>query len=260
MKNIRFGFIGCGNMASAILYGAFEAGFLKPETTSIYDVSSQAVSAAAARTGAYAAASLQELLERSDMVLMGVKPNVVPQVIKEGGSTLAGKAILSIAAGWGHKKYRELLTDTHILPIMPNTPALVGEGMTLFEKTNSLSDEEFTFAKEMFESIGTVEVLPAELMGVAGTVSGCGPAFVYMMIEALGDGAVKLGLPRPVAYKLASQMVAGSGKMQLITGLHPGKLKDDVCSPGGLTIRGVKALEDGGFRAAVIQAVEEATE
>ena len=112
----------------------------------------------------------------------------------------------------------------------------------------------------MFESIGTVEVLPAELMGVAGTVSGCGPAFVYMMIEALGDGAVKLGLPRPVAYKLASQMVAGSGKMQLITGLHPGKLKDDVCSPGGLTIRGVKALEDGGFRAAVIQAVEEATE
>ena len=259
MERYRFGFIGCGNMASAILFGAVDAGFLDPQTTYLYDISQEAAKKASVRTGAHQVATLAELVENSDILLMGVKPGVVPQVVKEGGEPLAQKAIISIAAGWSHAKYRELLPITHILPIMPNTPALVPEGMTLFEKENSCSEKEFTYAKAMFESIGSVEVLPSELMGVAGTISGCGPAFIYMMIEALGDGGVKLGLPRPIAYKLASQMVAGSGKMQLITGEHPGKLKDDVCSPGGLTIRGVKALEDGGFRSAIIQAVEDAT-
>ena len=259
MEQYRLGFIGCGNMASAILYGAVDAGFLDPQTTYLYDVSQEAVERAAARTGAHSVATLAQLIENSDILLMGVKPGVVPKVVEEGKAALAQKPIISIAAGWSHTKYRELLPITHILPIMPNTPVLVGEGMTLFEKENSFSEKEFTFAKSMFESIGSVEILPSDLMGVAGTVSGCGPAFVYMMIEALGDGAVKLGLPRPIAYKLASQMIAGSGKMQLVTGAHPGKLKDDVCSPGGLTIRGVKALEDGGFRSAIIQAVEDAT-
>ena len=141
---------------------------------------------------------------------------------------------------------------------MPNTPARVLAGMSLIEETHSLTLEEFDFVKKMFSSIGEIEVVPSHLMGAAGTLSGCGPAFVYMIIEALADGAVKEGVPRDMAYKLASQTIVGSGLMQLETSLHPGVLKDQVCSPGGSTIRGVEALEKGNIRATLMDAITSA--
>jgi pyrroline-5-carboxylate reductase len=138
---------------------------------------------------------------------------------------------------------------------MPNTPAMVGEGMFLFEETTSLSADELCFFKDLFGAIGTVMTLPSSLMGIGGAVSGCGPAFVDLMLEAFADAAVLYGLPRDKALALISTTVKGSAKLQLETGLHPGVLKDMVCSPAGSTIRGVAALEENGFRAACIAAI-----
>ena len=141
---------------------------------------------------------------------------------------------------------------------MPNTPCMVGEGMALLEETNNLAPEELEFTKGLFESIGKLLPVKTSLMNVGGTLSGCGPAFLYVIMEALADGAVFHGLPRDMDYTLVSQMVLGSGKMLAESGLHPGKLKDNVCSPAGSTIRGVRALEDGNIRATLIDAIDRA--
>lgn len=256
---MKLGFVGMGNMASAILLGALRAGYLKADEVVAYDVLPQKLEEMAAATGIGICHSVGELAGAADLLMMAVKPNNIEDVVAEAGEKLAGKAILSIAAGWDFARYEKLLRpDTRVLFVMPNTPCMVGEGMTLFEKRNSLTEAEFTFAKGLFESIGSVEVLDGKLMDVGGTLSGCGPAFLYVLIEALADGAVYHGLPRETAYRLASQMVLGAGKMGLESGLHPGKLKDNVCSPGGTTIRGVRALENKGFRSALIDAVDAA--
>ena len=156
------------------------------------------------------------------------------------------------------EKYQQLLDDsTRHISVMPNTPVQVEQGMSLIEERHSLKKEEFEFVRKMFEAIGCVEVVPSHLMATAGTLSGCGPAFVYMFIEAMADGGVRLGLPRDVAYRLASQTLIGAGMMQKETQLHPGILKDQVCSPGGITIKGVETLEENGFRNAVLKAIKE---
>ena len=169
------------------------------------------------------------------------------------------KALISIVLGYDFEKYQQLLDDStrHIF-VMPNTPVQVEQGMSLIEERHSLKKEEFEFVRKMFEAIGCVEVVPSHLMATAGTLSGCGPAFVYMMIEALADGAVKEGVPRALAYQLASQTLAGAAIMQQKTQQHPGVLKDQVCSPGGSTICGVEALEKGQLRATLISAISAA--
>ena len=167
------------------------------------------------------------------------------------------KTIISIVAGYSHEKYEQLLPGCHHLTVMPNTPAHVLQGMTLFEKDNTLDEQELAYAKSLFESIGEVCVIDNYQMVAGGALTGCGPAFVYMFIEALADGAVLNGLPRDRAYQLASQMVLGAAQMVKETQLHPGILKDQVCSPGGITIKGVKALEENNFRNAVIEAINQ---
>ncbi|MCD7893221.1 MAG: pyrroline-5-carboxylate reductase [Erysipelotrichaceae bacterium] len=252
----KLGFIGMGNMAGAIACGIAQSGFLKGEEMIAYDI----VSSQLDKLDQYQihkASSEKEIVEKSEIVFIGVKPQVVEGVIKPLKDSLKNKAVISIVLGYDYQRYNDLLDETtrHIF-VMPNTPALVLNGMSLIEGQYSLTEEEFQFTYELFASIGSVEVVPSHLMNGAGTLSGCGPAFVYMVIESLADGAVKEGVPREMAYKLASQTVAGAGKMQLDTGLHPGVLKDQVCSPGGSTIRGVQALEDAGIRSAFIKAIE----
>lgn len=139
---------------------------------------------------------------------------------------------------------------------MPNTPAMVGEGVLLFEEKNSLLPEEREEIKKLFEALGIVIELPVHLMGIGGALTGCGPAFVDLIIEALGDAGVKYGVPRKQAYEMVSQMIIGSAKLQLETGEHPGVLKDNVCSPAGTTICGVDALEHAGIRAGFIDAID----
>lgn len=251
----KLGFIGMGNMAGAIAQGIVKSGYLSGEQMIAYDIMESQLGKVK-NLGFQIAKSEKEVVELSEMVLIGVKPQVLEQVLNPLKGSLKDKALISIVLGYDFDRYNTLLdSSTRHIFIMPNTPAMVLKGMSLIEETHSLRKEEFDFVKGMFASIGEVEIVPSHLMGVAGTLSGCGPAFIYMVIEALADGAVKEGLPRAMAYKLASQTVLGAGSMQLQTQIHPGILKDNVCSPGGSTIKGVEALEKGNIRASFIDAI-----
>lgn len=254
----RIGFIGMGNMASAIAGGVIKSDFIKGDEVYAFDVDQDKLIKMNHEFNITGCKSEIDLVEKVDIVVIAVKPNIVEEVIVKIKDKLNNKAVISIAAGYDNDRYNQLLLPTtRHLTVMPNTPALVLNGMTLLEKENSLTAEELEFVVQMFSSIGEVLILPSYQMKAGGSISGCGPAFVYMFIEAMADGGVSLGLPRDVAYKLASQTLIGSGMMQKETGLHPGILKDQVCSPGGITIKGVETLEENGFRNAIFKAIKE---
>lgn len=250
-------FIGMGNMARAIAQGFLAGGAVQVERLRAYAPHFDKLEAFCRPLGIHAARSTEEALEGADTVVMAVKPYVLPEVVARYGEALQGKAILSVVAGVTHAKYLELLgPNARAQYIMPNTPASVGEGMLLFEQEHSLTEAEHAEALRLFSALGRVMELPTHLMGAGMAISGCGPAFVAMMVEALADAGVMYGLPRAAALTLAAQTALGTGKMLLESGLHPGQLKDGVCSPGGTTIRGVAALEAHGARNAFIQAVK----
>lgn len=253
----KIGFIGMGNMARAIAGGFAASGAVKAEDMYGYAPRYERLKAFTDSIGMHACRSVGELLEQVDTVIMAVKPYVVEGVLAEIRASLKGKAMLSVVAGYTNEKYRPLVDESvRVQYIMPNTPCLVGAGMLLFEQENSLTPDELSQAIAMFRALGEVEILPTHLMAPAMGISGCGPAFAAMVIEALGDAGVKYGLPRAVAYRLASQTLLGTGKMQLETAMHPGEIKDGVCSPAGTTIRGVEALEACGVRRAFMEAVK----
>ncbi len=256
-KMKKIGFIGMGNMAQAIASGWIGRKLLEGDQVYAYAPHQDKLKKNAARIGFIPCREPGEMVAACDVIIMACKPYQIEGVLKEIGDRLGGKALLSIAAGWNYRKYSPYLGDsTRFQYIMPNTPAMVGEGVMLFEETNSLEEEEHEEIMELFRALGRVEIIPDHLMGVAMAITGCGPAFVDLVIEALGDAGVKYGLPRAQVYALASQMILGSAKLQLDTGEHPGVLKDKVCSPAGTTIRGVDALEHKGVRAAFIDAVD----
>lgn len=255
----KIGFIGMGNMASAILHGIASSGAINPHDIMAYDIQKEQLDKVAS-VGIELASNEEELVSESEIIIMAIKPQVVDGVVERLKDNLKNKAIVSIVLGYDFEKYAEILdASTRHLSIMPNTPVQVREGILLFEDKQSLNPQEFDFVKNLMGSIGKVKNIPSHLMGVAGTLCGCGPAFMYMVIEALSDGAVKEGLPRQLAYELASQMILGAGKMQLETNVHPGILKDNVCSPGGSTIQGVEVLEQGKIRSLFIDAISKAT-
>ncbi len=253
----KIGFIGMGNMAQAIASGWIGRKLLEGDQVFAYAPHQDKLEKNAKRIGFTPCRDIKEMVEACDVILMACKPYQIEGVLGEIGEVLEGKALLSVAAGWNYRKYTPVLrSSTRVQYIMPNTPAMVGEGVMLFEETNSLGDEEHKEIMELFRALGRVEVIPDHLMGVAMAITGCGPAFVDLIIEALGDAGVKYGLPRAQVYALASQMILGSARLQLETGEHPGVLKDKVCSPAGTTIRGVDALEHNGVRAAFIDAID----
>lgn len=190
---------------------------------------------------------------------MACKPYQIKDVLNElGQGGLKGKNLLSIAAGWDFEAYAARIdcVETAVQYIMPNTPVAVGKGTFLMEETNSLTDEDRLTITDILSELGTVITIPSRLMNAATAVSGCGPAFFDMVIEAIADGAVKNGIARKTAYELACTTMAGTAELMLKTGLHPGELKDRVCSPGGTTIKGVAALEESGIRSAFIKAID----
>lgn len=193
-------------------------------------------------------------------IFLGVKPQMVADMLSSIKTTLAEResrfVLVSMAAGTTIEKIRTLLgADYPVIRIMPNTPAAIGEGMILYACSENVeAEEEAEFVSAMSEC-GRFSKLAEHLIDAGSSVSGCGPAFVDLFIEALADGGVACGLPRKQALEFAAQMVAGSAKLVLESGKHPGQLKDEVCSPGGTTIQGVRKLEEGGFRAAVMNAV-----
>lgn len=255
----KLGFIGMGNMASSIAKGLINSQYMRGQDIIAYDIQEKQLDKMKSY-GIHFAKSPYEVIEKSELILFAVKPQVIENVILPLKDHLKNKAIISIILGYDFEKYQTLLDpSTRHIFVMPNTPVEVLEGMSLIEEMHSLTSIELEKVKGIFSAIGKVEMIPSHLMKVGGALSGSAPAFIYMVIEALADGAVKEGLPRNTAYKLASQMVLGSGKMQNETGIHPGILKDSVCSPGGSTIRGVAALEDGNMRSLFIKAIESST-
>ena len=253
----KLAFIGMGNMAGALVRGFLNSGKIAAADVAAYDPNTEKLSTVAKELGFYAASSLADAVTFADTVLVACKPNHVEGVLAEVKELLHGKTLLSIALGWDFAKYSEILDkDVRIQFIMPNTPALVGEGVFLFEESNSLEKEEAEQIRALFGSIGLVTTLPSRLMGIGGALTGCGPAFADLFMEALADAAVKYGIARELSYTLISQMLLGSAKLQKETGTHPAILKDAVCSPGGSTIRGVTAREKAGFRAACQAAID----
>lgn len=253
---MKLGFIGMGNMAQALANGFLAAGALAAKDIRAYAPNQQKLAANAKKIGFLPVGTAAEAVADADFVFMACKPAQIAQVITDLGDALAGKAIVSVALGWDLARYEAVLPQgARVQFVMPNTPAAVSEGVFLFEAATTLLADEFDALRALFGKIGTVIMLTSAQMGIGGAIAGCGPAFVDMMIEAFADAGVRYGLTREQALVMTSQMVLGAAKLQLVTGKHPGELKDAVCSPGGSTIRGVAALEEAGFRANCISAI-----
>lgn len=256
----KLGFIGCGNMGGAILYGALKSGCLKKEDVYVHDIAEAAMEKAKG-WGVNLAADNKEVFEKSDIALLAVKPQQAEEAIAQIGGSADGKAMFSIMAGVTTERIKNMVQgEVRVLRINPNTPAMVFESASGLVSDNDLNEDEREAASELFDSIGVVEWVPEKLIDTVCGLSGGGPAYAAMFIEALADGGVKNGLPRKTAYRLAAQTVLGTAKMILEKEIHPGELKDMVTSPGGTTIEGLERLEKGGMRYAVIDCINAATE
>lgn len=256
----KIGIIGCGNMGGAILYGALKSGVLSPENAYVYDISPEMMEKAQG-WGVNLCKDDEDVCRSSDMILLAVKPQNAAEALSQCKASLQDKALMSIVAGVTVDRLQNMIEgNPRILRIMPNTPAMVFEGAFALCSDNDFSEDELVTAKTLYESIGIVELVPEHLIDAVCGLSGGGPAYVAMFIEAMADGGVKQGLPRATAYRLAAQTCLGSAKMLLEMGLHPGQLKDMVTSPGGTTIEGCEALEKGGMRAAVIECINAGAE
>ena len=254
------GFIGAGNMGGALaLAAAKTAG---GEQIAVSCSTADSTAAAAERLGC-AAETPARILRGSRFVFLGMKPQMLDYVMAPLAADVAGSdaIFVSMLAGVSLEKLALLLgADKKIIRIMPNTPCAVGQGLILYAANGRVSEDELCAFRELMAPAGALDELNEHLIDAASAVSGCGPAYAYLFIEALADGGVKNGLPRAKAQRYAAQMLLGSAEMVLRTGRHPGQLKDEVCSPGGSTIAGVAALERSGFRSACIEAVDAAVE
>ena len=259
---MKIGFIGLGNMAKAMI-----GGMLKQGIVGASDIIGSAKTEATRRKmeeeyGIKTSADNRQVAQQAQTLILAVKPVFFPEVIGEIKDVVDGeKLLVSIAAGktiaWIEEEFGKQI---RLIRCMPNTPALVGAGCTAVCSNPFVTPEEEAFCRKLMESFGSAVAIPERLMDAAGAVGGSSPAFAFMFIEAMADGAVQAGMPRAQAYQFAAQAALGSAKMVLKTGRHPGELKDMVCSPGGTTIEGVKALEQNGFRAAVMGAIEACVE
>lgn len=254
----KTGFIGMGNMGYAMLKGVLA--YQKPSDLAFSDVCISRMEEVKKETGVEFYTDKKEMLKKVKYIVLAVKPQYLSNVADEiRGCISKEQIVISILPGITIDFLKETLeTDAKVVRTMPNTPALVGEGMTgISFSADEFSEQERQDVLNFFGSFGKYEVVEERLMNAVVCASGSSPAYVYMFIEALADSAVKYGIPRKQAYTFAAQTVLGSAKMVLETGEHPGKLKDDVCSPGGTTIAAVSALEESGFRSAVIKAADE---
>lgn len=255
---MKIGFIGAGNMGGAILKGALVKQFLKPEEIMISDVNTDLCSKWNQIDHIKVAASNAELTQNCEWIVLAVKPVFLADVLTEINPFLhQNQKVISIAAGWSMRMLMDAMGEdgVKLLRVMPNTPALVGEGLIALCEETTLDADAFQWAKSLFATLGVVQIIPERLMDAVIAVSGSSPAYVFMFIEAMADAAVKLGMPRQMAIECAAQAVMGSAKMVLETKLHPAVLKDQVCSPGGTTIEAVQSLEESGLRGAVMKAM-----
>lgn len=252
MKNKTVGFIGTGNMGAALAKAVSKAEY----PVCLYDKDGSRSKALADEIGGNSV-TLAELFDTCDYIFVGVKPNILPLLAEEvrGISGKKSPVLISMAAGTPLEKLSGLFGGYSIIRIMPNTSVAYGEGMTLWCADGSVDDSAAADFTDMMSRSGRLDRIPESMIDAASALSGCGPAFVYMFMEALADGGVHCGLPRDKATLYAAQTLIGAATTLLESGKHPEALKDAVCSPGGTTIEGVRTLENGGFRASAMNAV-----
>ena len=255
---MKLGFIGTGNMASAIMGGIIKNQLILADEIIGADVYASSRDKVKEQFGIHVTADNHEVVSEAEVIILSVKPQFYEEVICEIREFVRPEQIvITIAPGktlaWLGEKFGK---EVKIVRTMPNTPALVGEGMTAMCPNEFMTEEEIAYVRTLLESFGRVEIVPERLMDTVVSTSGSSPAYVFMMIEAMADAAVSGGMPRAQAYQFAAQAVLGSAKMVLETGKHPGELKDMVCSPGGTTIEDVRTLEEYGFRSAIIEAMK----
>ena len=253
---IAIGFLGAGNMAEAIIGGIIKKGLYHPSGISAYDISAQRMEHMLSRFGLVQAATPQDLAKDARIIMVALKPAQVVPALKPLKKELEGKLIISIAAGIPIRSIQSALGESaRIVRVMPNTPALVLEGASAIAGSSTCTQEDMGIAWDIFSGIGIcVELEEKQLDAVTG-LSGSGPAYCFALIEAMADGGVRAGIPRPIAIRLAAATLKGSGAMVLETGKHPAELRDMVTSPGGTTAEGLAVLEGRGFRSAVSDAV-----
>ena len=262
IKGQKVGFIGGGNMGEALIKGVLAANLVPPEAIYASDVRIERLRSLDQQYGVQLTEDNAELVRQADIVILAVKPQIMAPVVRQIASAVTRKKLLiSIAAGVSTATIRAALgKDARLIRVMPNTPALVLEGVTAIAKAEGLEPGDLDTAGEIFSAVGRVVTLDEDLMDAVTGLSGYGPAYVAIVVESLADGGVRMGLDRITAMTLATQTVLGAAKLMLETGMHPGALKDMVSSPGGTTIAGIAALEEGGLRHNLIRAVERATQ
>lgn len=257
------GFIGCGNMGRAMLAGALKAGVTTPDRVVVHTNTPAHQQALAEEYGVAVAEANRALATEAEIIVLAVKPNIYKQVLLDIRGVLEpGQIVVAIAPAYSIASIAALVDSNgvRIARAMPNTPAQIGEGMTgLCFSDNMLPDEREAVTR-FFESFGKVAIVREDVMHAVGSVSGSSPAFVYMVIEAMAQGAIKLGIPAKDATVFAAQSVLGAAKLVLESGEHPAVLRDAVCSAGGTTIAGVAALEKDGMKAALIDAMDASSE
>jgi pyrroline-5-carboxylate reductase len=261
VKGKKVGFVGGGNMGEALIRGLVESNVVPADAIAVADVRAERTRQLADQYGVRALAGNAALVSGTDVVILAVKPQIMAPVLREALPALVNRPLLiSLAAGVSTATIQSVLGKyPRLIRVMPNTPALVLRGVTAIARTPGLDVEDLETAQEIFAAVGKVVVLDEDHMDAVTGLSGSGPAYVAIVIESLADGGVKMGLDRATAMTLATQTVLGAATLLAETGLHPGALKDMVSSPGGTTIAGIAALEEGGIRTTFIRAVERAT-
>jgi len=261
LKGKRVGFLGAGNIGDAIIKGMIQSGLVPADSVAASDVRADRLGQLAQQYGIRRAEDNAALVRGSDVIVLAVKPQIMAGVLDEIAPVVdETKLLISVAAGVATATLRaHLARPVRLIRVMPNTPALVLEGITAIARAQGLAPGDLETAQELFGAVGRVVVLDEEAMDAVTGLSGSGPAYVAIVIESLADGGVKMGLDRATAMILAAQTVLGSARLVIETGAHPGQLKDMVASPGGTTIAGIAALEEGGVRRTFINAVERAT-
>ena len=255
---MKLGFIGCGNMAQAMIKGIVSKGIMKSEDIIASDAYRPGLEKAQQMYGIKIAENNAEVVEYADVIVLAVKPYMYAEVAAEIKDMIKDNhIILTIAAGktlaWMAEQFGD---NVKIVRTMPNTPSMVGEGMTGICKNKYVTQAEFDEICAILRGFGRVGVVSEDLMDVVTAVSSSSPAYIFMFIEAMADAASADGMPREQAYGFAAQAVLGSAKMILETGMHPGKLKDMVCYPGGTTLAAVRVLEDHKLRSSVFEAMK----
>jgi pyrroline-5-carboxylate reductase len=257
---VRIGFLGAGRMATALARGWLNAALLTPEYCRASDPAETARLAFLHETGCLAVADNAAVADASDLLVLAVKPQSMAALMAEVRPLLRGQLIVSIVTGYTLRQMADGLgPKCRLIRVMPNTPCLVGASASGYCAHADAQPEDVALVDRLLNAVGRAYRLPENLLDAVTGLSGSGPAFVYLVIEALSDGGVRVGLPRDVATALAAQTVLGAARMVLETNTHPAALKDMVASPGGTTIAGLHALERAAFRAAAIDAVEAAT-